>query len=83
MRRRDFLAALSGLMVSPLSAGEPGRSLPVIGLLHAGSPEEVQKRLAAFVKGLAAGGFFRGGTLQLTIGGHSAETKSFPNSLRT
>jgi putative ABC transport system substrate-binding protein len=58
MRRREFLGALAGVAVMPLVTGAQG--MPVVGFLHAGSPEENEKRLAAFRKGFAAGGFVEG-----------------------
>jgi ABC-type uncharacterized transport system substrate-binding protein len=58
MRRREFLGAFAG-MALPFAA-RAQQPLPVIGFLHAGSPEENEKRLAAFRKGLAAGGFVEG-----------------------
>jgi putative ABC transport system substrate-binding protein len=59
MRRREFLGTLAGAAVAlPLAAR--GQAMPVVGFLHAGSPDENQKRLAAFQRGLAAGGFVEG-----------------------
>jgi putative tryptophan/tyrosine transport system substrate-binding protein len=60
MKRRDFLGALGGATVSPFVAHAQQIAKPVIGLLHAGSPEENEKRLAAFRKGLADGGYVEG-----------------------
>jgi putative ABC transport system substrate-binding protein len=54
MKRREFLRALAGAVAAPPFAARAQGS-PVIGFLHAGSPEENEKRLAAFRKGLAAG----------------------------
>ncbi|HEX2366031.1 MAG TPA: ABC transporter substrate-binding protein [Bradyrhizobium sp.] len=59
MKRREFLRALAGAVAAPPFAARAQGS-PVIGFLHAGSPEENEKRLAAFRKGLAAGGFVEG-----------------------
>ena len=58
MKRRQFLLALGGVAALPRLARAQAK--PVIGLLHAGSREENTKRLAAFRKGLAAGGFVEG-----------------------
>jgi putative tryptophan/tyrosine transport system substrate-binding protein len=60
MKRRDFLGALGGATVSPFVAHAQQTAKPVIGLLHAGSPEENEKRLAALRKGLADGGYVEG-----------------------
>jgi putative tryptophan/tyrosine transport system substrate-binding protein len=59
MRRRALLGALAG---AAMAAPWPARAqaAPVIGFLHAGSPEENEKRLAFFRKGLASGGFVEG-----------------------
>lgn len=59
MIRREFLRILAGAVAgSPFVAW--AQTSPIIGFLHAGSPEENEKRLAAFRKGLAAGGFVEG-----------------------
>jgi putative tryptophan/tyrosine transport system substrate-binding protein len=58
MRRRQFLGALAGAASVPFVAR--AQAMPVIGFLHAGSPEENEKRIAAFRKGLAGAGFVEG-----------------------
>jgi putative tryptophan/tyrosine transport system substrate-binding protein len=62
MKRRDFIGATAGAVATaigqPLARAQP--AMPVIGFLHAGSAEENIKRLAAFRKGLAGGGFVEG-----------------------
>jgi putative ABC transport system substrate-binding protein len=59
MRRREFLRlAACATLASPLASR--AQTMPVIGFLHAGSPEENEKRLAAFRKGFSAGGFVEG-----------------------
>ncbi len=57
MRRREFLGALVAA-AWPLAARAQAK--PVIGFLHAAEPQENQKRVAAFLKGLAEGGFVDG-----------------------
>jgi putative ABC transport system substrate-binding protein len=64
MRRREVLGAFAGAMAAWPLAGRAQAS-PVIGLLHAGSPEENEKRMAAFRKGLAAGGFVEGQSVSI------------------
>jgi putative ABC transport system substrate-binding protein len=58
MRRRTFLRALAASTAWPFAARAVAK--PVIGFLHAAAPEENQKRVAAFLKGLVAGGFVDG-----------------------
>src|ERR1700757_4982617 len=61
MRRRDFIKGLAGSAVAlPLAAHAQQPSVPVIGFLHSGSPDQNVKRLAAFRKGLNEAGFVEG-----------------------
>jgi len=59
MRRRELLGVMAAAAAT-LPFAARGRAMPVIGFLHAGSPEENGKRLTAFRKGLSAGGFVEG-----------------------
>jgi putative tryptophan/tyrosine transport system substrate-binding protein len=58
MKRRELLGVLASAVALPFAAR--AQAAPLIGLLHAGSPEENEKRLASFRKGLASGGFIEG-----------------------
>jgi len=58
MKRRQFIRLLGCGAALPLMAR--AQTKPVIGFLHAGSPEENAKRVAAFRSGLAAAGFVEG-----------------------
>ena len=58
IKRREFLGALGIAVTWPLVSRAQAK--PVIGFLHAGSPDENQKRVAAFLKGLTDGGFVDG-----------------------
>jgi putative ABC transport system substrate-binding protein len=58
MKRRQFIGLLGFGAALPLVA--LAQTKHVIGFLHAGSPEENAKRLAAFRSGLASAGFVEG-----------------------
>jgi ABC-type uncharacterized transport system substrate-binding protein len=60
MKRREFIGLIGAVAAMPLAARAQTSALPVIGFLHAGSPEENVKRLEAFRRGLAAAGFVEG-----------------------
>ena len=61
MRRRDFLGVLcsttAAVTVRPLRAQQP---MPVVGFLHAGSPEASKNLVAVFRKGLSEAGYVDG-----------------------
>src|SRR4051812_4128748 len=60
MRRREFVALLSGAMTLPLAAGAQPSARPVIGFLSARSPEEAAVHTAAFLEGVEEAGFVAG-----------------------
>jgi putative ABC transport system substrate-binding protein len=60
MKRREFLALLGGSAAAPLVARAQQQPLPVVGFLHAGSPEANLKNVAAFRKGLSETGYVDG-----------------------
>ena len=58
--RREFIVTLSGTAAWPLAARAQQVGLPVVGLLHASSPDNVSHLVAAFHKGLSETGFVEG-----------------------
>jgi putative ABC transport system substrate-binding protein len=61
LRRREFITLLAGTAIAWSRAAQAQQAaMPVIGFLHAGSPEQNTGRLAAFHKGLAQAGFVEG-----------------------
>jgi ABC-type uncharacterized transport system substrate-binding protein len=79
MRRREFLSTLTGLAaVWPLVARAQSSAMPVIGFLHAGSPDENTKRLAAFLKGLGDAGFVEGRNVVIEYRWASGHNEQLP-----
>jgi putative ABC transport system substrate-binding protein len=61
IRRRDFVTLLGGAAGWPIVARAQQPAMPVIGLLHAGSPEtEPGSRIIAFRRGLNESGYVEG-----------------------
>jgi putative tryptophan/tyrosine transport system substrate-binding protein len=66
VRRRDFI--FGGAMVAwPFAARgqQTATRIPVIGLLHAGAPEEAKARIASFRRGLGEMGYEEGHNLEI------------------
>jgi len=60
MRRRDVFALLGSVVTWPLAAGAQQQAMPVLGFLNAESARNYAGPLAAFLKGLAEGGYVDG-----------------------
>ena len=62
MKRREFIKLIGGAAVAcPLAArAQQPATVPVIGMLHSGSPEPYAGRLAGFRQGLSATGLVEG-----------------------
>ena len=61
MRRRDFLKIIAGSTASwPLASPAQQATVPVIGFVNSGSPNDHAQQLAGFLEGLREGGYVEG-----------------------
>jgi putative ABC transport system substrate-binding protein len=72
MKRREFITLLGGTAVAwPLAARAQRPAMPVIGLLHSGTPESQANNIAIFRKSLNEIGLSRAATLSSSIAGRT------------
>jgi putative tryptophan/tyrosine transport system substrate-binding protein len=65
MRRREFIAGLSGAAAWPVAARAQLRDAPLIAFVHGGSASGSSGFAAAFRKGLAEKGYFEGQNIRI------------------
>ena len=60
MNRREFITLIGSAVASPLVARAQQPTMKVVGFLNAASPQDYQRPLAAFLKGLGEAGYIDG-----------------------
>ncbi len=65
MRRRKFITGLGSIALWPLATQAQQQSVPVVGFLNVQSAQVYQRQLAAFLDGLAEGGYVDGRNVKI------------------
>jgi putative tryptophan/tyrosine transport system substrate-binding protein len=78
VRRRQFITLLGGAAAFPIAAGAQQPTMPVIGLLHPGSPEANARYVAGFRKGLAETGHVEGRNVSIEYRWGDGEVSRLP-----
>jgi putative tryptophan/tyrosine transport system substrate-binding protein len=78
MRRREFIAGFGGAALWPLAAHAQQPIIPVVGFLNSQSAENYQRQLAAFLDGLAEGGYVDGRSVKIEYRWAEGHTDRLP-----
>ena len=60
MRRREFITLGGAAVIWPLAASAQQTGVPIVGFLHAGSPQPYTQQVTGFLQGLSETGFVEG-----------------------